>query len=84
MLVSKNRIGLSMDVQIWLNLALQHPKIQLLPLTPEIAVLSTRLPGTFHGDPADRLIVSSSLVYKALLLSKDEKIQQWGYIRVIW
>ncbi|AFY47762.1 hypothetical protein Nos7524_1903 [Nostoc sp. PCC 7524] len=84
MLVSKNRIGLSMDVQIWIDLALQHPKIQLLALTPEIAVLSTRLPGNFHGDPADRLIVASSLVHKARLISKDEKIQQWGYIEVIW
>ncbi|MEE6161748.1 type II toxin-antitoxin system VapC family toxin [Cylindrospermopsis raciborskii DSH] len=64
MLVAKNRIGLSMDVQIWINLALQHPKIQLLALTPEIAVLSTRLPGNFHGDPADRLIVASSLVHQ--------------------
>jgi PIN domain nuclease of toxin-antitoxin system len=68
MLVSKNRIKLSMDVQIWIDLALQHPKIQLLPLTSEIAVLSTRLPGAFHGDPADRLIVASSLVYKAPLI----------------
>lgn len=84
MLVAKNRIGLSMDVQIWINLALQHPKIQLLALTPEIAVLSTRLPGNFHGDPADRLIVASSLVHKAQLISKDDKIKQWGYLQVIW
>ena len=84
MLVAKNRIGLSMDVQIWINLALQHPKIQLLALTPEIAVLSTRLPGNFHGDPAVRLIVASSLVDKAQLISKDDKIKQWGYLQVIW
>ena len=84
MLVSKGRIGFSMDVQIWIDLALQRPKVKLLPLTPEIAVLSTRLPGKFHGDPADRLIAASSLVHKAPLVSKDEKIQQWGYIKVIW
>lgn len=84
MLVAKGRLGLSVDVQVWLDLALQRPKIVLLPLTPEIAVLSTRLPGDFHGDPADRLIVASSLVHKAALISKDEKIQQWGYIQVIW
>lgn len=54
MLVEKGRLKLSMDVQIWIDLALRSPKILLLPLTPEIAVLSTRLPGSFHGDPADR------------------------------
>lgn len=84
MLVSKQRIGLSMDVSIWLDLALQYPKVQLLELTPEIAVLSTRLPGKFHGDPADRLIVASSLQHKALLVSIDEKIQNWKHIQVIW
>ncbi len=84
MLVSKNRIRLSMDVQIWMDLAFQHSKVQLLPISPEIAVLSTRLPGEFHGDPADRLIVASCLVYKAPLISKDEKIQKWGYLPVIW
>jgi len=48
------------------------------------AVLSTRLPGDFHGDPSDRLIVASSLVHKAPLVSKDEKIQSWQYLQVIW
>lgn len=84
MLVAKGRIGLSMDVQVWLDVALQRPKVKLLPLTPEIAVLSTRLPGDFHGDPSDRLIVASCLVYKAPLVSKDEKIKNWQYIQVIW
>jgi PIN domain nuclease of toxin-antitoxin system len=84
MLVSKGRIGLSMDVQVWIDIALQRPKVKLLPLTPEIAVLSTRLPGDFHGDPSDRLIVASSLVHKAPLVSKDKKIQNWQYLQVIW
>jgi len=84
MLVAKGRLALSMDVQVWINLALQYPQVSLLPLTPEIAVLSTRLPGAFHGDPADRLIVATSLVHQAALVSKDERIQQWGHLQVIW
>jgi len=69
---------------IILDLALQYQNVQLLPLTPEIAVLSTRLPKGFHGDPSDRLIVSSSIVHKAPLVSKDNKIQQCNYLQVIW
>lgn len=71
-------------MQVWIDVALQRPKVKLLPLTPEIAVLSTRLPGDFHGDPSDRLIVASSLVHKAPLVSKDEKIKNWQYLQVIW
>lgn len=84
MLVSKQRIGLSMDVSVWIDLAFQNPKAQLLELSPEIAVLSTRLPGNFHGDPADRLIVASSLQHKVSLVSKDEKIKNWQHIKLIW
>ena len=84
MLVAKERIGLSMDVQVWLDVALQRPKVKLLPLSPEIAVLSTRLPGNFHGDPSDRLIVASCLAYQAPLITKDEKIKNWQYLQVIW
>lgn len=84
MLESKKRIGLNMDAQVWIDLALQKEKVQLIPLSPEIAVLSTRLPEDFHGDPADRLIVASSLVYKAPLISKDNKISSCNFVRTIW
>ncbi|MEA3643255.1 MAG: type II toxin-antitoxin system VapC family toxin [Lamprobacter sp.] len=84
MLVAKHRIGLSMDVAVWIKLAFQRPSVGLLPLTPEIAVLSTRLPGEFHGDPADRLIVASSLTHNALLVTRDEKITDWGMVPVYW
>ena len=84
MLVEKSRIGLSMDIEVWIKLALQRPKVELLPLTPEIAVLSTRLPKGFHGDPADRLIVASSLAKNAPLLTRDEKITAWGFVSVSW
>lgn len=84
MLVEKKRVGLSMDVEVWIDLALQQPKVELLPLTPEVAVLSTRLPGGFHGDPADRLIVASSLSRNAPLLTKDRKITEWGFVTVTW
>ena len=84
MLAGKSRIELSMDVEVWINLALEHPKVKLLPLTPQIAVLSTRLPGEFHGDPADRLIVATALTHQVPLISKDRLIQKWGYLQVIW
>jgi len=84
MLVAKNRIGLDMDVEVWIDLALQRPGVELLPLTPQIAVLSTRLPGEFHGDPADRLVVASSLSHKATLVTRDRKITDWGFVSVYW
>lgn len=35
-----------------------YPGMQLLELTPQIAIESTKLPGSFHRDPADQIIVA--------------------------
>lgn len=83
MLVVKNRLRLSIDVQDWITQALQYKGINLINLSPEIAVLATRLPGEFHKDPADRIIVASSLKLGAPLLTLDQNIRKWGHIQTI-
>ena len=84
MLVGKSRIGLSMDVEIWLDLALQRPKVRLLPITPQIAVLSTRLPGDFHGDPADRLIGATARAEGMTLVTRDEPMRKSPLLKTVW
>ena len=84
MLVAKQRIGFSMDVQDWIDAALQQPKIRLIPLDPKIAVLATRLPGDFHADPVDRFLGATCLTYGMPIVSKDRQIRDWGQIKVIW
>ena len=83
MLVAKQRLKFSIDVQDWVGQALKYKGIKLLELTPEIAVLSTRLPGTFHKDPADRMIVATCLKLGAPLLTLDQGIKTWGHIQTI-
>src|SRR5258708_800631 len=51
MLDAKGRLRLSMDVGSWVARALTAPGMNLIPLTPEIAIESTRLPGDLRGDP---------------------------------
>lgn len=83
MLVAKERLRLSIDVQDWITRALKYKGIKLLELTPEIAVLATRLPGEFHKDPADRIIVASCLKLGVALLTLDRNIKQWGHLQTI-
>ncbi len=83
MLVAKNRLRFSIDVQDWITKALKYKGIKLIELTPEIAVLATRLPGEFHKDPADRIIVASSLKLAAPLVTLDQSIKKWGHIQTI-
>lgn len=74
MLESKGRIELYAPCEEWVRKALAMPGLSLAPLTPEIAVASTRLPEPFHGDPADRIIVATARVLGARLVTRDNKI----------
>ena len=53
---------------------LQAPCISLAPITPEITIESSRLPGKFHGDPADRIIVATARILGAALITRDKNI----------
>jgi len=86
MLESKGRIRFSCDCLDWVRQALSAPGMRLLPLTPEIAVASTRLPGQFHGDPADRILVASARLHALGLVTHDERILAYGadqYVSVV-
>lgn len=61
-LVELGRLQFTISVEEWLSRALQYSGIQLLSLTPRITVESTQLPGTFHRDPADQMIVATARV----------------------
>jgi len=50
------------------------PPVRLVPLDLEISLLSCRLPGTMHDDPADRLIVATALWLQAPLATADRAI----------
>ncbi|MBI2707948.1 MAG: type II toxin-antitoxin system VapC family toxin [Proteobacteria bacterium] len=77
-LYSRNKILLNQPCLSWLTHSLQAPGIHLIELTPEIAVESCSLPNEFHGDPADRIIVATSRILDAPLLTRDQKILTYG------
>lgn len=78
LLEAKGRIDLELDCQTWVRQALATPGLMLAPLTPEIAIASTRLPGDLHGDPADRLIVATARAHGATLMTRDSKLLAYG------
>jgi PIN domain nuclease of toxin-antitoxin system len=85
MLEAKRRISLSRAVDEWVQAALTAPGHRLVELTPEIALESTRLPPTLHGDPADRIIVATARFLGATLVTCDESILKYaktGHLRV--
>jgi PIN domain nuclease of toxin-antitoxin system len=80
-LVELGRLQLAVPVDQWLAQALQPP-VQLLPLSPEVAVGSTRLPGPFHRDPADQLVVATARFYDCPLVTLDRLIRAYPHGRL--
>ncbi len=78
MLEAKGRISLSRPVDDWVRSALRAPGSRLLPLTPEIAIESTRFPGSAHGDPADRILIASARVTGGQLATRDRVILDYA------
>lgn len=78
MLTEKGRLALGRDVASWLDAALALPGLVLAPLLPAIAVDSVRLPGGFHADPADRLIIATARHANAVLLTADRTILDYA------
>jgi PIN domain nuclease of toxin-antitoxin system len=83
-LVAKGRLVLSMDVSSWLATVATIERVQFMPVDNEIAVKSTELPGEFHKDPADRLIVSTARKFAVSLVTADEKIRAYEHVKSIW
>ena len=69
---------LDRDVGEWLQAAMQLPGIRLEPLSVSVAVASTRLPGQFHSDPADRIIVATARQLGAVLVTDDKLLLDYA------
>ena len=82
-LVQGNRIALPVGLSEWLHRTIRHPKVSLLELTPEILEDSISLPGEFHRDPADQIIVATARVNNCRLITVDEKIINYPHVQVV-
>jgi PIN domain nuclease of toxin-antitoxin system len=86
MLEAKGRVRFGMEVGEWVRRALTAPGVRLAELTPQVAVDSARLPGSIHGDPADRILVSTARRSGATLVTRDRLILDYasaGYLSVL-
>lgn len=84
MLVARERLLLSMDVSSWLATVAEIESVRFLPVDVDISVKSVNLPGKFHKDPADRMIVATARKLAAPLVTKDDKIRAYSHVKTIW
>ena len=84
MLVKKKRLELSINVRDWVRKTEGLPFVQFVPVDNTIFLRSVELPGTFHPDPADRMIVATAMTMGLPVVTKDKKIRSYAHVETIW
>jgi len=78
--VQSGKLAIPMDINRWYELARSYPSTVIEPLSPVDAIASTQLPGDFHKDPADRIIVALARRLSVPLLTCDRKILDYKHV----
>ncbi len=83
-LAERERITIAIPTRSWLEgLAAQ---LRTFPASPAIAHTAVRLPSSFPGDPADRLIYATAVEHDLQLVSADRAMRRHAHPRtvVVW
>ena len=83
MLHAKGRLTLNRPFDTWIRDAAAANVVQVLPLDVEVVIALDGLPATFHGDPADRLVVATSRAHKIPLATHDGAIRK-SRVATLW
>ena len=73
---AKRRLELPLPFAEWLARAADDRVIAVLPLNVDVIYALDTLPASFHGDPADRLIVATARAHAMLLATHDTTIRR--------
>ncbi|MFH7321515.1 type II toxin-antitoxin system VapC family toxin [Desulfurivibrio sp. D14AmB] len=82
--VQNGKLKIPMEINRWFELAASYPATVIEPLSPVDAIASTQLPGDFHKDPADRIIISLARRLGVPLLTCDRKILAYEHVLTVW
>jgi len=77
-LVARNRLVLASSAESWFGRLLALPGMRLAPMSPEILIASTALPGTPPRDPADRIIAATARACGWVVVTRDGELVPYG------
>ena len=75
MLINKGRLNMDIPIDRWRKDLLSKGLVEL-PMDGKAGIDAANLQN-FHGDPADRIIVATTILTGASLVTADEKILKW-------
>jgi len=86
MLVSKDRLKLSVPPNVWFERVLANPRMQLIDLSVRTLIASSFLPGAPPRDPADRIIAATARENGYCIMTRDKHLLAYadeGHIQAL-
>ncbi len=80
-LTYKGRLTLPQPVDEWFEDSLRRFRFRRSNIDHTIAAAAYQLPGSFHPDPADRLLVATARLQDLTLLTADQRILEYPSAR---
>jgi PIN domain nuclease of toxin-antitoxin system len=84
LLVQRKRLDLSVDLAEWVAESERIKGVTFHTVSNSIALQSVNLPGAFHADPADRILVATARQLGAALVTGDAKIHRYPHVKTLW
>lgn len=79
-LVWGERLQLDIPLERWLRAAREQLQATTLELSHEVALEAYRLPGSFHPDPADRILVATARLHGLTVMTADRQILDYPHV----
>ena len=73
-------VSLSEPLTSWVSETLRALECGTMEISHQIAIEAYSLPGDFHKDPADRILVATARIYDLTLVTMDERILQYSHV----
>ncbi len=78
MLVSRGRLQMLIRPERWFGNLFDAPGVQLAPLTADMLIASSYLPGKPPKDPTDRILAATARELGAALVTRNRALLRYG------
>ena len=80
----RDRVRLDRHWKAWFNAAVDLNAWNVEVIDLELVQEAGSLPGEFHADPADRILVATARVRGYTILTGDRRILEYPHVRSLW
>jgi len=83
-LVERGRLKLNRPWAEWFRSNVARNRWTVRDVSLDILIEAYSLPGAFHADPADRVLVATARLFDLVLLTSDGNVTDYPHVQTRW